>query len=167
MAKVLMIIAPEGFQEVEYGIPKELLEKKGHEVLTASSAPQPRGHLGNILTADLTLSEVNPDEYSAIAFVGGPGASFYFDHQPALALAQEFYKAGKVTAAICAAPTILAKAGLLNGKNATCYPSQSDNLESNGANYTAKALEIDGLLITANGPESAKKFGKALHKAIK
>jgi len=167
MAKVLMIIAPEGFQEVEYGIPKELLEKKGHEVLTASSVPQPRGHLGNILTADLTLSEVNAEEYAAIAFVGGPGTDFYFEHQPALDLAKEFYEAGKVVGAICAAPTILAKSGILKGKNATCYPSQSDNLESNGANYTSKSLEKDGLLITANGPESAKKFGKALHKAIK
>lgn len=167
MAKILMVIAPEGFQEIEYGTPKQYLEKKGHEVITTSTVSEPKGHMGNTVHTDLLLKDVKVEDYDAVAFVGGGGSLFYFNHPPALSLARSFFEANLLTCAICAAPSILANAGILKDKKATCFPSQQGNLIGKGVNYTGSSVEKDGIIITANGPKSAKKFAKAIHKALK
>lgn len=166
MTKILSIIAPQGFQEIEYGDPKKVLEDHGHVVTTASTVKNPTGHLGHSIPADLLLDEVNVDEYDAVYFVGGGGSVYYFDHPQALKIAKEFYEKGKLTCAICAAPSILANAGLLNGKTATCFWDQAENLKAKGANYTGNPVEQDGKIITANGPAAAKEFGETISKAL-
>ena len=95
-------------------------------------------------------------------FIGGPGSFEYFYDPTALNLAQDFYNAGKLTTAICAAPVILANAGVLDEKNATCWNGVANVLTDNGANYTGKDVEVDGLIITGDGPLSATKFGLAI-----
>jgi protease I len=72
-----------------------------------------------------------------------------------------------ILAAICAAPSILANAGLLKGKTATSFPDEGENLKAKGANFTGQGLEIDGRIITADGPAHAKQFGEAIVKALK
>ena len=69
-------------------------------------------------------------------------------------------------AAICIAPSILANAGLLEGKKVTSYSSEASNIKSKGANYTSRPVEQDGKIITADGPGSAKAFGKAIAEAL-
>jgi len=166
MSRILAIIAPSGFQEIEYAAPKQVLESHGHTVVTASTTKNPVGHLGHSVTTNLLLSEVHASDYDAVMFIGGPGAHFYFDHAPALSLAKEFFNSGKLTCAICAGPSILANAGLLNGVTSTSFPSHEQNLSAHGAKFTGNPVEQDGLIITANGPAAAAAFGEKIHQAL-
>lgn len=168
MAKrVLMIIAFEGFRDEEYAEPKEVLEKSRIEVTTASSrVGVAKGKLGLSAKVDLPLKEVNVPDYDTIIFVGGPGSYDYFDDPLAQGIAKDAVKEQKILAAICAAPSILANAGLLKGVKATCFSGEADNLKNKGAHYSPSGLEVDGKIITADGPAHAKQFGEKIVKAL-
>ncbi|MEE8638391.1 MAG: DJ-1/PfpI family protein [Candidatus Margulisiibacteriota bacterium] len=168
MAKrVLMIIAFEGFRDEEYTEPKKVLEKSRIEVTTASSQVGiAKGKLGLSAKVDLPLKEVNVPDYDAIIFVGGPGSYDYFDDPLAQGIAKDAVKEQKILAAICAAPSILANAGLLKGIKATCFSGESENLKNKGAHYSPSGLEVDGKIITADGPAHAKQFGEKIVKAL-
>jgi protease I len=165
--KVLMVIAPDGYQDIEYNTPKSILTNNGYEVITTSTIQTAKGSLGGETEVDLLLKEAFQEDYIAIVFVGGPGAHFYFEYQPALKLAQDFYNAGKLTTAICAGPSILANAGILKNKTATSFEGQGKNLENKGATYTGNLVEQDGTIITANGPQAAEAFGKKIVEALR
>lgn len=166
--KAVMIIAFEGFRDEEYDVPKKTLEKAGIEVTTASSKMgAAQGKLGMSAKVDITLEQVNVPDYDAVVFVGGPGSYDYFDDPTAQGIAGDAIKEQKILAAICSAPSILANAGLLKGVKATCFPEEADNLKNKGARYSPAGLEVDGKIITADGPAHAKQFGEALVKALK
>lgn len=162
-----MVIAPEGYQDIEYETPKKIFLAKGHEVITTSTKEIAQGSMGGLTKVDLLLNAVDFNDYDTVVFIGGPGSHVYFTDQKALKLAQEFYNSGKITAAICAAPSILANAGILSGKIATCFEGQSQNLLKNGAKYSGKPIEQDKTIITANGPASAQLFGQKIVEALK
>ena len=163
----LMIIAYEHFRDEEYAEPKKVLEAAGFKVTTASlKTGIAKGKYGLAAPVDLALKDVKAADYDTVIFVGGPGSHGYFNDPTAQAIAQETHDAGKIIAAICAAPSILANAGLLKGKRATSFPDQGPNLTAKGANFTGKDLEIDGNIITADGPEHAKEFGEAIVKSV-
>ncbi|MBI4453725.1 DJ-1/PfpI family protein [Candidatus Woesearchaeota archaeon] len=168
--KALFIIAPKEFRDEEYFEPKEILEKAGIEVETASTTTKECiGKLGGKVTPDLTLSEVVEIDYDIIIVVGGPGA-------PALGGLPEFNTIIKTAdsneqkiAAICIAPMLLAYAGILAGKKATVFstPESLKALKHGGATYVKEDVVVDGRIITANGPSAAKKFGEAIVKLLK
>jgi len=158
-----MVIAPDQFRDEEYSHPKEVLESLGATVITASVAPGPcRGKLGMLARATVALSEAAPEAYDALVFVGGSGASVYFDDLDAHRLAKGMHARGKVVAAICVAPSTLARAGMLDRRNATAFASQRDDLVAHGAIWTGAAVEVDGSIVTANGPAAAQDFGLAI-----
>ncbi|MEM7822062.1 MAG: DJ-1/PfpI family protein [Candidatus Aenigmatarchaeota archaeon] len=166
--KVLMIVAPNNFRDEELLKPKEILEKAKAEVKIASkSVATARGMLGASVSVDLDLSEVEVKSYDAVIFVGGTGAQVYFDDPTALKIAKEAYEQRKIVGAICIAPSILANAGILEGKRATAWPSEVSNLEARGAKYTGELVTVDGNIITAKGPEAASQFGRAIAEALK
>jgi len=169
MAKrAVMIIAFEGFRDEEYDIPKKILEKAGIEVTTASSkVGAAQGKLGLSAKVDIDLKSVNVSDYDAIIFVGGPGSYDYFDDPTAQGIAKDAAKEQKILAAVCAASSILANAGLLKGVKATCFPGEADNLKNKGAHYSPSGMEVDGRIITADGPAHARQFGEAIVKALK
>lgn len=159
----VLVIAEKIFRDEEYLVPKEVLEKAGIKVLTASTTRGwAEGKLGARVRPDLLLSEVKTEEIDLLVFVGGGGAEQYFDDPVAHDLAKVMITAGKPVAAICIAPVILARAGLLKGKRATVYIDGAEELEKAGAVYTGKPVETDNLLVTANGPEAAEAFGREL-----
>jgi protease I len=166
MANILMILAEEGYQDKEYGDPRAVFEREGHRVFTASTQQVAKGKWGGTTNVDVLLNEVNPEDYDVVVFVGGPGSHQYFEDPKAHEIAHAFFEANKLTTAICAGPSILAHAGLLQGKKATCYDSQIENLKSHGAIYTGADVERDGNLITANGPMSAEQFGERIVGAL-
>jgi len=166
MANILMVIAPEGYQDIEYNTPKEIFEQAGHVVTTTCSTISANGSLGGHTDADVLMKDVEPENYDVIVFVGGPGSHDYFNYEPALNLVHKFYDAGKLTCAICAAPSILANAGILNGVTATCFEGQADNLRVNGAVYTGNPVEVEGKIITASGPEAAKEFAETINNSL-
>jgi len=164
--KVLMVLAPEKFRDEEYFVPRKVLESYGVKVFTASNKEKAVSVIDqNEIIVDVLLEDAVTD-YDGIIFVGGPGAAGYFNDQTALDLAKDFYKDGKIVAAICIAPTILANAGILDGKKATVWPSESKNLKAKGATYTGQPVTQDGKIITANGPDAAKDFAETIAKQL-
>jgi protease I len=167
MASVLMIIAPDQFRDEEYLHPKEVLDARGADVVTASVAPGPcRGKLGAIVQATMALADAHADDYEAVVFVGGAGASVFFDDPFAHSIATRMVEDEKLVAAICIAPSTLAHAGLLQGRAATAFPSQEGDLGAHGAHFTGAPVQIDDHIITANGPDAAYEFGTAIADAI-
>jgi len=165
---ILIILAPENFRDEEFFEPKRVLEKEGFEITIASKGVKTaKGKLGSEVEINKDLSAVNVNEYGAVVFIGGGGASVYFEDADALNIAQEAYENGKIIAAICIAPSILANAGILEGKKATCFSSEATNLEDQDAKYTGNDVEVDGKIITANGPKSAQKFGEEIANQMK
>ena len=167
MARVLMVIAPEVFRDEEYAHPKAVLEARGAVVETASTrAGECRGKLGMTAMATLGIAEANALDYDAVAFVGGGGAEVFFDDPAAHALARAAHDGGRVLGAICIAPSVLARTGLLHGVRATAFPSQRNDLVAHGAIWTGAPVEVHGAIITANGPEAARDFGLAVADAL-
>lgn len=165
--KVAMIIASQNFRDEELLKPKEILEKAGVEVLVVSTTRgEARGMLGARVTPDLLLSELRVEDFAAIVFVGGIGASQYWEDPLAHRICREALEKGKILAAICIAPVTLANSGVLAGRRATVYPTEAEKLREKGAIYTGAKVEKDGKIITASGPEAAEDFGRAILAAL-
>jgi protease I len=159
--KILMIIASSDFRDEEFSVPRAIFEKAGYSVTVAcSSLDESKGMLGMKVKPNITLDKVNVEDYDAVVFVGGVGAKEYFTDASAHKIATDALVKGKVVAAICIAPNILANAGLLKGKKATC--NDAGNLKAKGAIYTGKPVERDGKIITGSGPTAAKEFAETI-----
>jgi protease I len=170
--KAAIIIAFRGFRDEEYFVPKEILEKAGFEIKTASNQKGTAiGADGGETEANFLVSEINSADFDAIIFIGGPGCLVSLDNENSYKVAQETVSQNKILAAICISPAILAKAGVLQGKKATVWSSIMDKsaikiLEENGAIYQDKSVAVDGKIITGNGPDAAEEFGKTIIKAL-
>lgn len=163
MSQVLMVVAPSMFRDEEYAHPKEVFESRGAVVTTASTCPGPAlGRFGLRITADVSVADADPALYDAVVFVGGAGAEVFFDDPDAHELARCAYDMGKVVAAICVAPSILAHAGLLAGRRATAFPDREADLTAYGATWTGQRVTTDAPFVTANGPGAAREFGEAV-----
>lgn len=165
---VLMAIAFKGFRDEEYLQPKKVLEQAGFSVNTTSTKMgMAEGTYGTTVVIDTDINKVDPNDYLALVFSGGEGMEKELDNPQFQKLAQDFVKAGKPVAAICIAPALLAKAGLLQGKKAAVwssplYKKSIKILKANGAIYEDKPVVRDGNIITANGPAAAQQFGEAI-----
>jgi protease I len=165
--KVLMIIAPKDFQDKEFSEPKKVLEAKGVKITVASTSKKSAiGMYGMKVMPDLTLKEARAADYDAVLFIGGDGMTALFDDPQALSLAIEANKNNKVIGAICVAPVILARAGILEGKKATVSSWGKGDLKKAGATCTGKGIEVDGNIITGSGPSASADFGKAILNAL-
>lgn len=166
--RIVMVIAFQGFRDEEYFVPKEILERAGVEVKTASiKLGIAMGDEGGEASIDFLISAIRPEEFDAVIFVGGPGCLQYLDNDDAYHLARETVSQNKILAAICISPVILAKAGVLKEKKATVWNSPLDKtplkiLEENGAEYIDKDVVRDGKIITANGPSAAEEFAQKI-----
>ncbi len=166
--KVVMIIANQNYRDEELEEPLELFRTAGVEVKIASNSISPaRGMLGGTANPDMLIDDVRPADFDAVVFVGGSGSSIYWDDKRAHEIATGALKSGKVLGAICIAPVTLANAGVLKGKKATVWSSEGNRLEQKGAIYTRSGVEVDGSIVTADGPTSATKFGKAILEKLK
>lgn len=158
-----MVIAQSAFRDEEYAHPREVFERYGAHVTTASVGTGPcKGRFGLEVHADIALEDADPDMYDAVVFVGGGGSEVFFDDEIAHDVARGAFESGRTVAAICIAPSILAHAGLLDGKRATAFPSRQDDLIQHGALWTGDPVTVDGTIVTGNGPESAYDFGEAV-----
>lgn len=174
MKKIAFVIAKRNFRDEEFFVPAEILKKAGHQIVVVSNTQKGEkaiGAGGGEVIVDLELKNLNPEEFEMIVFVGGPRALENLDNEVSYKIAKKTVELNKKLAAICIAPTILAKAGVLKGKKATVWSSVFDKepieiLKENGAEYTGEDVVRDGDLVTANGPQSAEKFGKILLEVL-
>ena len=118
--KVLLLIAGKGYQPVEYGDTKKELEDAGIEVVTGSDVEgQAYANDGTVAHVNVTLDEVDVDEYDGIFVIGGPGALEHLDRAEVYNIMRKAADEGKAYGAICISSRILARAGVLTGKQAT------------------------------------------------
>ena len=165
--KIVMIIAKQNFRDEELLQPKRFLEAKGANVTVACSSLSPaKGMLGNVIKPDVLVKDVKVEQFDAVVFVGGSGASEYWNDQTAHAIARKAVAEKKLLCAICIAPVTLANAGVLKEKKATVWSSEAGRLKQLKVNYTGADVETDGNIITANGPKSAQKFGETIYKRL-
>lgn len=163
MKKVALIIAEREFRDEEYQVPYEILKTAGFQVLTVSTKTTTAiGKLGLEVVPDTLITDLKPEELDALVFIGGGGSEQYFEDPLSHNLAQSMVEQDKVLGAICIAPVILANAGVLKGKRATVFPDGAEILIDQGAHYTGHPVEVDGKIVTGNGPDAAKAFGDAL-----
>jgi protease I len=166
MSQVLMVLASDPFRDPEYLEPRKVLESAGFKVTTTSTAKVAKGAEGASVTVDLLFKDVKAEDYDAIVFIGGAGSYQYHDDQKAHELAKYAVKPGKVLGAICAAVGTIANAGVLKGKKATSFSGVANMVKAGGAIYTGAGVTVDGNIVTADGPRSAKAFGEALARAL-
>lgn len=168
MKKVALIIAERNFRDEEYQVPYEILQTAGFQVLTVSTKTTTAiGKLGLEVKPDTLINDLKPEELDALVFIGGGGSEQYFEDALSHNLARQMVQLDKVVGAICIAPVVLANAQVLQGKRATVYPDGAEILTKQGANYTGQPVEVDGKVITGNGPAAAEAFGHALVKLLR
>ena len=163
MAKVLLAVAPERFRDEELFVTRKELEQRGH-VTTVGSTRRGKcpGSRGGSATATVALSEARAEDYDAIVFVGGGGSRMLFGDEDALRLARQGHALGRIMAAICLAPVILANAGVLRGKKATVAGTQAKAIEAKGARYMGPGVTVDGSVVTGNAPKASRLFGQTI-----
>jgi len=176
----LVILSFELFSYNEYILPRRVLQQEGINVTVASSELGKATSSSNRkVDVDVLLEDVDVSEYDAVVLIGGWGAAEYFEDEQALRICQQAAEKGKVLAAICLAPVILANAGVLEGRQATVsydpgtLPWSTTALEAGGATYVEQDVvvsagsETQSTIITASGPQSSFDFGNAIVAALR
>ena len=163
MARVLVPLA-QGCEELEAITIVDLLRRAGIEVITAGLDAQPvRASRGTVLVPDTTLDAAVGSDYDMIVLPGGlPGADHLRDDERIIELLQRMADMDRYTAAICAAPRVLAKAGLLDNRRATSFPGAIATEDIPGINYVEDAVVTDGKVVTSRGPGTAMDFALQL-----
>jgi 4-methyl-5(b-hydroxyethyl)-thiazole monophosphate biosynthesis len=163
MAKNVIILLAEGFEEVEAITPIDYLRRAGIDVTIAAidNNLSVKGARGITVNADALLKDLN-QSWDAVIIPGGmPGATNIAASAEAAALITKMAANGKLVCAICASPAVvLAPLGLLSGKTFTCYPSMEKTVQD-GA-WTDHPVAIDGNIITSRGPGTAGAFAIAI-----
>ncbi|HAJ92282.1 MAG TPA: DJ-1 family protein [Gammaproteobacteria bacterium] len=167
MASVLVPLA-QGCEELEAVTVVDLLRRAGIDVITAGLDEQPvHASRGVTLLPDMSLDEALPLEFDMVILPGGlPGADHLRDDPRVIHLLKKMAAADRYTAAICAAPRVLAHAGLLDGKRATSFPGALDIDTVPGIDYQEAPVVMDGKVITSRGPGTAMDFALALIEAL-
>jgi len=164
---VVLIIASQNFRDEELSEAYDLLTRAGATVKVACSKLTPaRGMLGKMVTPDLTLGDIRIEDLDALIFIGGSGATEYYENPIAHKLAVDAVQRQKILGAICLGPGTLARAGVLKDRKATCFYSVNPLLEKGGAKLVRLPVVQDGKIITGNGPQAAKAFAEAILNAL-
>lgn len=163
MANILVPLA-QGCEELEAVTITDLLTRAGFSVLTAGLDEQPvMASRGMVLVPQTTLDKVIQQDFDMLVLPGGlPGADHLNKDQRIHNLLKTMNDDGKYIAAICAAPKVLARAGLLKNKQATSFPGAIPQAEMDGIDYQEQAVVIDGNIITSRGPGTAMDFTLSL-----
>lgn len=164
---MIFVYIAEGFEELEALTPVDVLRRADLEVALVSieTGLRVKGAHGVEISCDMLLAESEKLQTNMIVLPGGmPGALGLSNCQPLLDRIVKENQAKTTIAAICAAPMVLGKAGVLQGKNATIYPGMENEL--NGAKPSTEKVCIDGNIITSQGPATAMAFAFALLEVV-
>lgn len=164
---IYMLLA-NGFEEAEAVVPCDILRRGEVDVkLVGVDGLSVTGAHGIVMSADLTLDQADAGQAEMVILPGGLlGVENILASEAAMALLADCHKAGKRLAAICAAPTVFGKMGLLEGREAVCYPGMESGL-GGAVHKKGDQVAVAGSIITGEGPGSAYEFGYALLEALK
>jgi len=168
--KALFIIPPERFNEDELFHPKDVLENAGVEVTIASTKTgEITGDYQGKVTAEVIFSDVSFTDYDALAVIGGSGTNDHlWGNQELLSYLKQAHEQNVLVTGICAGSVTVVKTGLLTDRTATCYPLdvQKNELKAHNVEYVEQHVVAHDDIITADGPDGAKEFGKRLVEAL-
>lgn len=166
MARVVVLLA-DGFEEVEAMAVVDVLRRGEVDVVIAGLHSGPVSSARKVrVVPDSVIDSITVGDFDMIVLPGGqPGADNLNADPRVRDLVRQFYANGKLTAAICAAPYVLANAGVLDGRHATAFPAYRDRLGT--AVYEEKAVVEDGNVLTSRGPGTALAFGLAIVAKLK
>lgn len=169
--KILLVIAQEQFRDEECFVPKQLFEAAGVKVtIAAEFTKTAKGMLGGTVKPDIAISDVRIDDYDAIVISGGSGSRKYlWDNKALQKLVKEADALKKVIAAICISPVVLARTGILKGKESTVFksPDTVRELKEHEVVYLDREVVVSDRVVTGRDPASAEAFGKAVLQALK
>jgi protease I len=167
---LLVAIAPERYRDEELDEPLAVFRRTGIGYDIASTRAGPcRGMLGGTAQATLSFAQADPAAYDGLVIIGGAGSPAHlWPDKNLISLVTRFSSAGKLVAAICLAPAVLARAGILDGRKATVFrsPESVAEMKKGGAVLAGTPVVTDGPVITADGPAAAHAFGEAVAAAL-
>ncbi len=165
MTKVLVPLA-EGFEEMEAVIPIDMLRRAGWQVVSAGMTSEiVRASRDVRLVADRLWKDINPSSFDVLILPGGAaGSEFLSQNGEVLDAVADFFRSGKIVAAICAAPLVLQKAGILAGRKATCHPAVREQL--NIPTYREEPVVVDGNIVTSRGAGTAFEFALTIVEMV-
>ena len=173
--KVLFILMPEGYQDLEFNVPYQTLQAKGCGVdVSGLQQGVAKGCLGGSFTPNVLLDNLSTsdfDKYDAVVIPGGPGSVQYlWGNKKVQNVVKYFNSKGKVVAAICYAVIVPVQAGILKNKKATVFPTDEAKaiLKTCGVEFVDNGyvtLKSDKI-ITAQGPKFANEFADEIVKML-
>lgn len=164
----ILIVATDGFEEWELFGPREILQKRGAEVVLASPKRDPiqatvHDDPGKTIRPDLTVDEAPADDFDALILPGGVRNPDHLrTNVRVIQLIKDFAEQGKPIGAICHGPWLLVEADLLRGRTATSWPSIRTDLRNAGANVVDEPAVTDGKIVTSRNPQDVEEFTNAL-----
>jgi protease I len=164
----ILIVATDGFEEWELFGPRQILQKRGAEVVLASLKLDPiqatvHDDPGKTIRPDLTVDDADADDFDALILPGGVrNPDTLRLHGNVIELIKAFNQQGKPIGAICHGPWLLVEADLLRGRTATSWPSIRTDLRNAGANVIDDAAVTDGNIVTSRKPEDVEAFTNAI-----
>ena len=170
--KTVLIMASDGFEEVELTGPRDALSKAGAKVTIAAPDLTPiQARVQDEPTIkvqpDIRIEDVRHEEYDALVL---PGGVINPDHlrtnATAVRLIRDFHDAGKPVAAICHGPWLLVEADIVRGRTVTSWPSIRTDLRNAGGDVVDRSVVVDGNLITSRKPEDVPDFDAAIARAL-
>ena len=164
----IVLLAP-GFEDLEAVTAIDLLRRAGINVQIVSlSEDEAVGARGTAIRTDTNLTQLNREQtFDAIILPGGqPGVDNLCQDERVIELVRKQVADGRIVAAVCAAPKVLAVADVIEGKTITHYPGALSGAQTKSANVTKNAVEVDLPLITGRGPGSAIDFALAVIEAL-
>jgi len=160
---IIIVLPAKNFNEKEFVVTKTVLERGNTNLFIASDAVGLCvGENKLKVKADMKLCNIHAANFAAIVFIGGSGVKDYIKDKHLCSIINQFNEKGKIVAAICAASLILANAGILSGKKATCYPKYKSELLKMGIEYIDDPIVISNNIITAKDYNAVEEFAFAI-----
>jgi 4-methyl-5(b-hydroxyethyl)-thiazole monophosphate biosynthesis len=167
MAKALVFLAT-GFEEIEALTVVDVLRRAGVDVTVAGLTPNvTEGKHGVKVVPDKSIDDVKVEDFDAVVAPGGnPGYKNLRKDPRVIDMVKKAFNSNKLVAAICAGPTVLSDAGILEGKACTIYPGMDQELEAGGGKPKHDIVVVDGNIITSRGPATALPFALKLAEKL-
>lgn len=166
--KRIAVLVENLYQELEVWYPLLRFREEGAETLAvgSGSAQEHTGKFGYPVIVDKFAPMVNADQFDALVIPGGYAPDHMRRYPAMVDLVRQMAEQGKVVAAICHGPWMLASADIVRGKTITCFFAIKDDLIHAGALYVDKEVVVDGNIITSRKPEDLPAFCQAIIKAM-
>jgi protease I len=168
--KRIAILAEEDFEDSELIVPMWGMKNAGAKVLIVGSGSKEiyQGKRGSVaIRVDTTADKVKAEDLDAIIIPGGRAPEKMRQHKSMVELVKKANELGKVIAAVCHGPQLLAAAGIVKGRRLTSWPAVAAELKKAGAEWVDEAVVNDGNLITSRKPADLPRFNKAIIEAIR